>query len=326
MQQNDTAISVTNLRKCYNDVSVLDNVSFEVKKGTIYSLLGSNGAGKTTTVKILTTLVRPDGGNVKVNGFDVLEEPHNVRKCISLTGQYAAVDEALTGRENLMMSGRLNHIKTPAVRAGQLLSYFDLENAADRCVSTYSGGMRRKLDIAMSLVSSPKILFLDEPTTGLDPQSRRAMWSIIKSLRDTGVTIFLTTQYLEEAEQLADKIAILNEGSIIVEGTCAKLRNLLPQGLVEFNFEEEKDLQAAETLLGSYEQTADLEQRTLTVATDGSFMQAVDIFKLLDANGIGVEEFNQKRPSLEDVFLTLIQAGKAGNMTDAQFEGGNFNE
>lgn len=303
MKQNNIAISATNLRKRYKDVPVLDNVSFDVEKGTIYSLLGSNGAGKTTTVKILTTLIRPDGGSVTINGYDVLAEPGNVRRCISLTGQYAAVDEALTGRENLVMSGRLNHIAQPSERAVQLLKYFELEKAADRYVSTYSGGMRRKLDIAMSLVSNPSVIFLDEPTTGLDPQSRRAMWSIIRSLRDSGVTVFLTTQYLEEAEQLADKIAILNEGTIIVEGTCGTLRSLLPGGLVEFAFEEEKDLHTARELLEAYEMMADTTQRRLTVVTNGTFMQAAEIFKRLDASAIHVEEFNQKRPSLEDVFL-----------------------
>jgi ABC-2 type transport system ATP-binding protein len=209
-------------------------VDFEVEKGSIFALLGENGAGKTTIVKILTTLLKQDGGTAIVNGFDVAAKPGNVRQSISLTGQFAAVDEILTGRENLIMIGKLRHLANPREVASDLLKRFGLTDAADRRVSTYSGGMRRKLDIAMSLIGKPQVIFLDEPTTGLDPEARIEVWKTVKELADGGTTVFLTTQYLEEAEQLANQIAILHEGWIVVSGTLAELKKLFPPAKVEY--------------------------------------------------------------------------------------------
>lgn len=227
-------IQVNGLQKSYKTLSVLKGVDFEVAKGSIFALLGSNGAGKTTIVRILTTLLKQDGGTATVNGYDVASRPDSVRQCISLTGQFAAVDEMLTGRENLVMIARLRHLKTPGQIADDLLKRFGLTEAANRRVSTYSGGMRRRLDIAMSLIGRPSLIFLDEPTTGLDPEARIEVWKVIKELAEGGTTIFLTTQYLEEAEQLADQIAILHEGRIIARGTLAELKSLFPPAQVEY--------------------------------------------------------------------------------------------
>ncbi|MDF2591160.1 MAG: hypothetical protein K0S75_626 [Clostridia bacterium] len=228
------AIQVKGLQKSYKKLHVLKGVYFEVEKGSIFALLGSNGAGKTTIIKILTTLLKQDSGVTTVNGFDVTSKPDNVRQSISLTGQFAAVDEILTGRENLIMIAKLRHLTNPRQIADNLLKRFGLIDAADRRVSTYSGGMRRRLDLAMSLVGKPQLIFLDEPTTGLDPEARIEVWKIVKELADNGTTVFLTTQYLEEAEQLADRIAILHEGRIIANGTLAELKKLFPPVKVEY--------------------------------------------------------------------------------------------
>jgi len=234
MSQNEIAISAKGLTKSYKNIPVLTGVDFEVKAGSIFALLGANGAGKTTIVRILSTLLKQDSGTLTVNGFDVTAEPRNVRQSISLTGQFAAVDEMLTGRENLVMIAKLRHLINSGPTADYLLQRFGLTEAADRRASTYSGGMRRRLDIAMSLVGNPRVIFLDEPTTGLDPEARIEVWKIIKELADSGTTVFLTTQYLEEAEQLADKIAILHEGKIIVSGTLAELKELFPPAKAEY--------------------------------------------------------------------------------------------
>ncbi|MEK5058438.1 MULTISPECIES: ABC transporter ATP-binding protein [unclassified Paenibacillus] len=228
------SIKVTGLQKSYKQHQVLKGVDFEVEKGSIFALLGSNGAGKTTTVRILTTLLNQDSGTAKVNGFDVAANPDKVRQSISLTGQFAAVDEILTGRENLIMIAKLRYLKNPRQAAAELLTRFGLTDAADRRVSTYSGGMRRRLDIALSLVGNPEVIFLDEPTTGLDPEARIEVWKTVKELADGGKTVLLTTQYLEEAEQLADRIAILHEGRIIASGTLAELKQLFPSAKVEY--------------------------------------------------------------------------------------------
>ena len=228
------AIEVKGLQKSFKLLHVLKGVDFEVEKGSIFAMLGSNGAGKTTIVRILTTLLKQDGGTAIVNGFDVAAEPDYVRQSISLTGQFAAVDEILTGRENLIMITKLRHLNNPRQVADDLLSRFSLTDAGDRRVSTYSGGMRRRLDIAMSLVGTPSVIFLDEPTTGLDPEGRLEVWKTIKELAGGGTTILLTTQYLEEAEQLADRIAILHEGRIIANGTLAELKKLFPPAKVEY--------------------------------------------------------------------------------------------
>jgi ABC-2 type transport system ATP-binding protein len=232
MQNN--SIQVKGLQKSYKQLHVLKGVDFEVGKGSIFALLGSNGAGKTTIVKILTTLLKQDSGTAAVNGFDVASKPNHVRQSISLTGQFAAVDEILTGRENLIMIAKLRHLVNPSQVADDLLKRFGLTEAADRRVSTYSGGMRRRLDIAMSLVGTPSVIFLDEPTTGLDPEGRLEVWKTIKELAGGGTTILLTTQYLEEAEQLADRIAILHEGRIIANGTLSELKKLFPPAKVEY--------------------------------------------------------------------------------------------
>ncbi len=230
----EKAIEVKGLKKSYKQLDVLKGVDFEVEKGSIFALLGSNGAGKTTIVRILTTLLKQDSGVATINGFNVTSKPDNVRQSISLTGQFAAVDEILTGRENLVMIAKLRHLANPRQVADDLLKRFGLTDAADRRVSTYSGGMRRRLDIAMSLIGKPQLIFLDEPTTGLDPEARIEVWKIVKELADGGTTVFLTTQYLDEAEQLADRIAILHEGKIIAKGTLAELKKMFPPAKVEY--------------------------------------------------------------------------------------------
>ena len=228
------AIRVQGLEKSYKELSVLRGVDFDVARGSIFALLGSNGAGKTTVVKILSTLLKPDAGTATVDGFDVATRPADVREAISLTGQFAAVDEILTGRENLTLVARLRHLKKPGAIADGLLDRFSLTDAAARPVSTYSGGMRRRLDIAMSLIGNPPVIFLDEPTTGLDPQGRLEVWQAVKELAGHGTTVLLTTQYLDEAEHLADRIAILHQGRIIVNGTLTELKELLPPAKVEY--------------------------------------------------------------------------------------------
>ena len=233
-QSSDLAIQVTGLHKSFGDVEVLRGVDLAVAAGSVFALLGSNGAGKTTIVKILSTLLKPDGGTARVNGFDVATQGAKVRESISLTGQFAAVDEILSGRENLVMVARLRHLKAPGTIADGLLERFALTDAAARKVATYSGGMRRRLDIAMSLIGNPPVIFLDEPTTGLDPQARLEVWRTVKELTERGTTVLLTTQDLDEAEQLAARIAILHGGRIIVNGTLSELKQLLPPAKVEY--------------------------------------------------------------------------------------------
>lgn len=301
-----TAISVNGLEKSYKNLKVLNKINFSVQRGSIFALLGSNGAGKTTTIKILSTLLKPDKGSAQVCGFDVVRRPDKVREEISLTGQNVAVDNVLTGRENLRLIGKLRHLPDVNKKVDALLEKFDLMEAADRQVATYSGGMRRRLDLAMGLLGTPAIAFLDEPTTGLDPQSRIAMWKIIKDLSQSGITVFLTTQYLEEADQLADQIAILNQGKIVAEGTAAELKKLLPLKPIELKFLDEKEGRSALDLLRDYNASLDAENQTLTVTTDGSIRQMMDILNRLENADVWVAEFAQKLPTLEDVFLTII--------------------
>ncbi len=242
----DNVIDVKGLKKSFKNTEVLKGVDLEVKRGEIFALLGSNGAGKTTMIKILTTLLKQDGGTAAVNCFDVTSKPDRVRQSISLTGQFAAVDEILSGRENLIMIAKLRHLKNHRQIADDLLKRFSLTDAADRRVSTYSGGMRRRIDIAMSLIGKPQIIFLDEPSTGLDPEARLEVWKVVKGLAESGTTVFLTTQYLEEAEQLADRIAILHEGKIIANGSLEELKKLFPPAKVEY---VEKQLSLEEIFL-----------------------------------------------------------------------------
>jgi len=300
----DQIITVSNLTKAFKDNKVLKGVNFHVRKGSIFALLGSNGAGKTTCVKILSTLTKADGGSATVCGYDVFKQPDNVRDVISLTGQYAAVDEVLTGRENLRLMGAFRHLKDANQQADKFLKAVDMEFAADKPVSTYSGGMRRRIDIAMSLMGNPQVIFLDEPTTGLDPQSRIALWDMIADLADSGTTILLTTQYLEEAEYLADHIAILHEGVIIKEGTPAELKKMLPIGEISLEFANADDSKRAQELLKGY--TFKAGRKSIEVATDGTTKQLEDILSLVNNSGIPVARFTQNQPSLEDVFLTLI--------------------
>ena len=269
----ETMIDVSGLKKSYKANHVLKDVSFTVRKGSVFALLGSNGAGKTTVVKILSTLMKSDSGKATINGFDVVRQGYYVRECISLTGQFTAVDEVLTGRENLNLIGQLKRLNNVKNKVNEWLAFFHLQDAADSKVSTYSGGMRRRLDIAMSLMGKPQIIFLDEPTTGLDPQNRIAMWDLVKELAAGGTTVFLTTQYLEEAEYLADYIAILHGGKILAEGTPQYLKTIMPQRGAQLNFQSEE--------------------------------QASEAMALLNENGITIDSFEQKLPSLEEVFLAL---------------------
>ena len=303
MEHPTAAIAVTNLQKSYKKVKVLRDVSFKVEKGTIFALLGANGAGKTTTINILTTLLDADGGKATVSSFDVAKQPDEVRNHISLTGQFAAVDDILTAKENLVLIGELRHVKNPARTAEELLKKFDLVDAADRRTATFSGGMRRRLDIAMSLIGNPSIIFFDEPTTGLDPQGRNAMWETIKSLAANGTTVFLTTQYLEEADQLADKIAILRQGKIVAEGTASELKKLLPQGQIELQFRDLQHLDDAVKSLKNYEVVRNDEAVSLTVTTDGSVAQLTRVLNQLEVAKIEIVEFAQKAMGTGDVRL-----------------------
>jgi ABC-2 type transport system ATP-binding protein len=300
------AITVDNLRKSFKKVEVLKGVSFNVQKGSIFALLGANGAGKTTTINILTTLLDADGGRATVSGFDVNKQSDKVRGTINLTGQFAAVDDILTARENLVLIGDLHHVKNPAKTADDLLKQFDLVDAADRRAGTFSGGMRRRLDIAMSLIGNPSVIFFDEPTTGLDPQSRNMMWAQIKSLAENGTTIFLTTQYLDEADLLADKIAILAGGKIVAQGTSQELKKLLPHGQIELQFQDQKQLGSAEKLLASYEPIRDDNSLSLTLKTDDSVAGVTRLFTQIQNAHIDVTEFSQKTPTLDDAFLKII--------------------
>lgn len=230
----NSMIQIKGIKKSFKDIEVLKGVDFEVEQGKIFALLGSNGSGKTTMIRIMTTLLKADAGSVVINGFDIEKNPRDIRGSISLTGQFAAIDEILTGRENIQMIAKLRHLKNPNDVTDTLINRFDMREAADRRVSTYSGGMKRRIDIAMSLVGNPKIIFLDEPTTGLDPESRLEVWKIVKELSASGTTIFLTTQYLEEAEQLADQIGILHGGKIIAQDTLEGLKKLFPPAKVEY--------------------------------------------------------------------------------------------
>jgi ABC-2 type transport system ATP-binding protein len=297
-------VEATGLRKAYGSTAVLDGIDLEVAEGSVFALLGPNGAGKTTTIRILSTLSKPDGGRLRVAGFDVVREPAKVRGVISLTGQYAAVDAEQTGRENLVMVGRLMHLgrSNAKTRAAGLLERFDLVDAADRRVKTYSGGMRRRLDLAMSLVAAPRVIFLDEPTTGLDPASRNTMWDAIRDLVRTGTTIFLTTQYLEEADRLADRIMVLDKGKVAAYGTADDLKARVGGERLDLRFTSAAALDVAATLLGGF---ADHERLVLSVPSDGTATHLHSVLDDLRAATAVPAQVSSHRPTLDDVFLTL---------------------
>jgi ABC-2 type transport system ATP-binding protein len=300
-----SAIAVTGLRKAFGDKVVLDGVDLDVPAGTIFSLLGPNGAGKTTTVNVLTTLAKADGGTARVAGHDLATEARAVRAAIGVTGQFAAVDELLTGHENLRLMVDLRPRGSGDGKrvVADLLERFDLVESAHKPVSTYSGGMRRKLDLAMTLVGDPRIIFLDEPTTGLDPRSRRTMWSIIRDLVADGVTVFLTTQYLEEADQLADRIAVLDQGRLVAQGTPDDLKRLIPGAHVRLRFTTAAELDAAARLFT--DATRDDEALALRVPGDGGTASLRAVLDRLDAHSLDAEELSVRTPNLDDVFLAL---------------------
>jgi ABC-2 type transport system ATP-binding protein len=299
------AIEVSGLIKSYGSTAVLSDVDLEVPEGTIFGLLGPNGAGKTTIVRILSTLIKPDSGSVRVVGHDLASDPDGIRALIGLTGQLSAVDELLTGRENLRLMADLHHLgREPGrARVAELLDAFELADAASKPVSSYSGGMRRRLDLAMTLVGSPRVIFLDEPTTGLDPGGRRTMWDAIRRLVSGGVTIFLTTQYLDEADQLADRIAVLDKGRVVAEGTPSELKRRIPRGHVLLRFAAPEDVKVAERVLGVT--GAEGGGLSLRVPSDGSIPALRRVVEELDEAGIEGAELSIHTPDLDDVFFAV---------------------
>jgi ABC-2 type transport system ATP-binding protein len=310
---SNPAISATGLRKSYGDTVVLDGIDLDVAAGTIFSLLGPNGAGKTTTVNILSTLASADGGAASVCGHDLATDPDGVRTVIGLTGQFSAVDNLLTGEENLFLMADLHHLprREGRRRAAGLLERFDLTGLAKKTPVTYSGGERRKLDLAMTLVGDPKVIFLDEPTTGLDPRSRHVMWDIIRDLVANGVTIFLTTQYLDEADELAHRIAVLDSGRVVAQGTPDELKRRIPGGHLRLQFADSARLTEAAQLLGV--STQDAEALALQVPTDGTVASLREVLARLDAAALEVDALTVHTPDLDDVFLTLT--GHAADRT-----------
>jgi len=312
----EAAIEAIALEKSYGDVRVLGRIDLRVERGTVFALLGPNGAGKTTTVRILATLIRPDAGRARVAGFDVVADRRVVRRAISLTGQYAALDELQTGEENLRMMGRLSGLSGPAARAraADLLARFDLADAARRRVAAYSGGMRRRLDLAASLVGRPEVIFLDEPTTGLDLRSRQAMWDVVADLVGSGVTVFLTTQYLEEADVLADRIAVIDGGRVVAEGTAAELKRRVADQRLDLVLADAAGFAAVDALLDGRALRRDPDGRVLGVATDGTAAHVRALLDAVDPDGDRVARFAVHDATLDDVFLALT--GRPGETND----------
>lgn len=303
----ENIIEVKGLTKSFKKTEVLKGIDLTIEKGTMLALLGPNGAGKTTTVRILATLLEADGGSISVGGHDPKTEADAVRRLIGLTGQYASVDEQLTGRENLQMMGRLYHLSKEAsdARAQTLLTQFDLVDAAERPAKTYSGGMKRRLDLALSLVAHPPIIFLDEPTTGLDPRSRLTMWTVIEELMNEGATILLTTQYLEEADKLADKIAVIDHGVVIAQGTADELKRMVGNERIEFVMQEGSDFARAAALITGENLHVNEEERSISVGTDGSAREIKRLIDLLVEANIEIDSMSVHKPTLDDVFLKL---------------------
>ncbi|MFI5675589.1 ATP-binding cassette domain-containing protein [Streptomyces cellulosae] len=299
------AIAAKGLRKAYGDKTVLDGIDLAVPEGTVFSLLGPNGAGKTTVVKILSTLITADAGELHVGGHALATAPQAVRAAIGVTGQFSAVDGLITGEENMLLMADLHHLSRSEGRraAAELLERFDLLEAANKPVSTYSGGMKRRLDIAMTLVGDPRIIFLDEPTTGLDPRSRHTMWGIIRELVSGGVTVFLTTQYLEEADELADRIAVLSDGKLAAEGSADELKRIVPGGHVRLRFTDPAAYRSAAVALR--EATGDDEALSLQIPSDGSQRELRAILDWLDSAGVEADELTVHTPDLDDVFFAL---------------------
>ncbi|MET7521599.1 ATP-binding cassette domain-containing protein [Streptomyces sp900116325] len=310
------AIAANGLRKSYGDKVVLDGIDLNVPEGTVFSLLGPNGAGKTTAVKILSTLVSADAGEIRVGGHTLADDPQAVRAAIGVTGQFSAVDGLITGEENMLLMADLHHLSKSEGRrvTAELLERFDLVEAAKKPASTYSGGMKRRLDIAMTLVGSPRIIFLDEPTTGLDPRSRHTMWGIIRELVTGGVTVFLTTQYLDEADELADRIAVLSNGKIAAEGTADELKRIVPGGHVRLRFTDPAAYQGAATAL--HDVTRNDEALALQIPSDGSQRELRSILDRLDSAGIEADELTVHTPDLDDVFFALTGTTTIPNQTN----------
>lgn len=313
VQKINNAIEVSGLKKSYGKNNVLAGIDFQVKQGTMLALLGPNGAGKTTTVRILSTLLKPDAGNITISGYDLIEQADSVRSVIGLTGQSAAVDELLTGRENLVMMGRLYRLtnKSAKLRADELLSDFGLTEAADRPTKTYSGGMRRRLDLAVSLIAVPPIIFLDEPTTGLDPRSRLAMWEIIENLMASGTTILLTTQYLEEADKLADQIIVIDGGKIIAEGTATQLKSKVGKDRLVLTLVDVDAIAQAKKLLGKAIIATDDEEITVSLTIKDINKDVKNVLEALDKANIKVVSMEVHKPTLDDVFLSLTGKQKS---------------
>lgn len=307
MSKNRYAIDVRGLQKSFGKVKVLKGVDMQVERGTIMALLGPNGAGKTTTIRILSTLLAHDSGQVSVNGYDVVKNPDQVRGSIGLTGQFAAVDEYLTGVENLEMMGRLYRLSKSDSkhRTSELLKIVDLVEASKRPVRTYSGGMKRRLDLAMSLIAGPPIIFLDEPTTGLDPRSRMSMWEMIKQLAKSGTTILLTTQYMEEADQLADQVIVIDGGKVIAKGTASDLKSNIGADRLEVVIGQKSSFKKAQDIIRDDSLQADEESRTLSVTSKGGVKTLKEVLQKLETAKINVESISLHRPTLDDVFLNL---------------------